>query len=127
MNNLEGQQGEMETVRIETETTRGLRSKQASRRERAFVKGPIPMAWLSQSVSWHRAGLAVLLWIKRGMDVGSTPFVRVGQRCENDLGLTPDQRRDAIASLERAGVIRVERNPGSAPIVSMIEAKGGGK
>jgi hypothetical protein len=83
-----------------------------------FLRGPIPLFWLLQvfllpgkalhvaNVLWHRA------YLER------KDSVRFNQ--SRWPGLSRDAARRGLAALERAGLVRVQRNPGSAPIVTFI-------
>ena len=87
-----------------------------------FLKGPIPLNWLEAAArlpgrSLH-AGIA--LWYAAGLARSRTiPLSNIsGVR----FSLDRNAKYRALAWLEDARLIAVERNPGRAPIVTILEA-----
>jgi hypothetical protein len=85
-----------------------------------FLKGPIPLTWLEAAAclpgkSLH-AGLA--LWFAAGLArSASVPLSNIsGVR----FGLDRSAKYRALAWLEKAGLITVERKLGRAPVVTLL-------
>jgi hypothetical protein len=87
-----------------------------------FLKGPIPLAWLEAASrlpgkSLH-AGLA--LWFSAGvMRSSSVPLSNVASQ---RFGLDRNAKYRALIWLERAGLVKVERKLGRAPVVAIQAA-----
>jgi hypothetical protein len=86
-----------------------------------FLKGPVPLAWLEAAArlpgrSLH-AGLA--LWYAAGLMRSATvPLSNIsGVR----FGLDRNSKYRAIAWLEGAGLVKVERKLGRAPVVTILQ------
>lgn len=93
-----------------------LRRKCAEQARRGnFVLGPIPLSWISACQQAHPGALALALGIRayEKMRGGAVP---VSDTLGRRLGLGADQRRRALVALEGAGLARVERLPGRAPL-----------
>ena len=92
-----------------------------------FLKGPIPGSWLVGVFSLPartrgralRVGLA--LWYLAGLNKSRSviPTWKTWER----FGLSPDAGRRGLATLERAGLVTVDRPSGSCPVVTIL--KGG--
>ena len=91
-----------------------------------FLKGPIPGSWLvgvfaSPARTLGRAlrvGLA--LWFLAGLK--GSGIVKPTWKTWERFGLSPDAGRRGLATLERAGLVTVDRHPGSCPVVTILEA-----
>lgn len=86
-----------------------------------FLKGPVPLAWLELAArlpgrSLH-AGLA--LWYAAGLTRSATvPLSNIsGVR----FGLDRNAKYRALEWLEGAGLVKVERKLGRAPVVTILQ------
>jgi hypothetical protein len=85
-----------------------------------FLKGPIPMDWLARAAALPGKALAVGLavWFEAGC-VGRAEVTlslsRIGR-----LGLTKNTARRGLVALERAELVGVDRRPGRAPRVTLV-------
>jgi hypothetical protein len=86
-----------------------------------FLRGPIPLSWLAAAGNlggkalhvgvyiWHLAGLHDSLCVK-------LPTTRL-----QDMGVLNRQAAyQALAALERHGLLLIERRPGCCPVVTLI-------
>lgn len=103
-------------------TARSVRGNQPPRHVRGegFLKGPVPLAWLEAAArlpgkSLH-AGIA--LWYAAGiLRSANVPLSNVsGHR----FGCDRNAKYRALAWLEGAGLVRVERKLGRAPVVTIL-------
>jgi hypothetical protein len=85
-----------------------------------FLKGPIPLPWLEVAATLPGKSLhaAVALWYAAGLTKSaSIPLSNIaGLR----FGLDRNAKYRALAWLERAGLVRVERKLGRAPVVTIL-------
>jgi hypothetical protein len=87
----------------------------------SFLKGPIPLAWLEAAArlpgrSLH-AGLA--LWYAAGL-TGSA-VVPLSNLSGVRFGLDRNAKYRALEWLEGAGLVKVERKLGRAPVVTILQ------
>ena len=94
-------------------------------RSSRFLKGPIPLPWLTDAAKLPGKALhvGVVLWFLAGL------------RKTNEVALSPSRSREfgigrhsgyrAIRQLETARLITVDRHRGRAPIVTILEKHGG--
>ena len=93
-------------------------------RPQHYLGGKPPMAWLSRA---HTAGKAALatgtaLWFKRGLQGGKNAPIRVDASLRKSMGLTHDQARRGVHSLEAAGLVKVHRGGrGRCAEVTIVE------
>ena len=88
-----------------------------------FLRGPIPLDWLGTAARLPGKTLhvGVALWWLHGMAKGK-PF-KLTQKALQTLNVERDAASAGLERLELAGLIRVVRQPGQRPTVSMV---GGG-
>ena len=90
------------------------------RQKAHFLKGPIPMPWLSKAADLPGKSLNVALaihWLygmARGKSVTITQLALANFRVSNDAYL------DALPRLEAAGLIRVQRAAGRRAIITVL-------
>ena len=85
-----------------------------------FVKGPIPLAWLGSAAGLPGKALAVglAIWFQRGLKKRET--VTLTGSVLNQLGVSRHAKYRALAALEKAGLVRVERRTGKNPTVEIL-------
>jgi hypothetical protein len=86
-----------------------------------FVKGPLPCAWLERAGKLPGKSLHVALglwWIRGMVGKPSFPFKR---KAATAFGASKDAAYDALARLEGAGLITVQRARGKSPVVTMLD------
>ena len=85
-----------------------------------FLRGPIPLAWLgcAAALPGKSLNVGIALWWLHGMAKGK-PF-KLTQKALQTLNVERDAASAALVRLEQAGLIRVVRQPGQRPTVSMM-------
>jgi len=87
-----------------------------------FLKGPIPLNWLSVASRLRgKAPLAVALaiWFEAGRK--RSKEVRLTTAILARFGVHRKAKYTALASLEKAGLVRVQRRPRKNPIVTLLD------
>lgn len=90
-----------------------------------FIAGPITVSWIAKArplgvtALWVALGLLHLKGLRR-----SNTFI-VSNRKMEQWGVLPDAKSRALKSLERAGLIRVERRGKRNPIVTIVQSTAG--
>jgi hypothetical protein len=87
---------------------------------RPFLKGPVPMHWLSVAAKLPGKALAVGLWLWFSSGLTRSPTIKFSVSHLEDWGVPPSTARRALKSLEGAGLVRVERLPGCKARVTII-------
>jgi hypothetical protein len=108
------------SVRIDTPELVEMRRRRAERKRRGFFYlGPIPEEWAVACQAAHPVGylLACAIRARSTMRRGAVP---VSQALGDRLGIARSVRKQALAALEAAGLILVERKPGHAPLVTVL-------
>jgi len=90
-------------------------------RKRYFIKGPIPVAWLARA---YRAGagagmvIGAALWFQSGMRLNRT--VRLTNKEVERWGLSRQSKWKALAALEKAGLVKVDRRRSTSPMITIL-------
>jgi hypothetical protein len=109
----------IQAIRVDTPELLALRRKRAERVQRGiFVLGPIPLGWVCACQDAGPGALALALAI-RGVSKMRGSAAPVSEALGRRVGLGADQRRRALVALEAAGLVRVERHPGRAPLATL--------
>lgn len=85
-----------------------------------FLKGPVPLPWLEAAASLPGKSLhvGIALWFASGLTrSGTMPLSTVGAA---KFGLDRHSKNRALAWLEKAGLIKVDRKQGRAPVVTIL-------
>jgi hypothetical protein len=93
----------------------------AAPKKEPFLRGPIPLGWLSAAATLpgKTLSLAIALWWRHGMAKGK-PF-KLTRTALKAMNVERDAERLGLARLEQAGLIKVERNPGQRPTISILD------
>jgi hypothetical protein len=88
-------------------------------RKELFLRGPIPLEWLAKAAALpgKTLNVAIALWWHHGM-AKDQPF-KLTRRALKSLSVERDAAGLALTRLEQAGLIRVERNPGQRPTITL--------
>ena len=88
-----------------------------------FLRGPVPLDWLRLASFVGGRGKAFLvgvaLWYLKGLK--KTETVRLTHTTLTRLQIKPDAARRGLKALERGGLVSVERRPGRAPVVTILD------
>ena len=84
-----------------------------------FIKGPIPFEWLrrANSLGGTTGAIAVGLWFYAGL-TKCTQF-KIDGKLDLLAGVTRHTRQAALARMERAGLISIERLTGAFPLIKI--------
>ena len=93
-----------------------------------FIFGPLSMEWIHRASKLPGKTLCVALVLRHleGLNKGkrvSFPFSNVEA---SRWGISRKLKCRALAALERAGLIAVERRRGASPLATVIEVRSGG-
>lgn len=105
------------TVKLKYSAAQGF---QAIKREGLFVKGPIPMSWLSSAARLPGKSIHValaLFWLAGMKPQGK---VKMTRQAQNLFNVSDDAYRDALPRLKEAGLIKVWRAPGQRAQVEIV-------
>ena len=101
------------------------RERQQESRQQEFIKGPLPLPWMiAATVLPGRYPLAVALVIRfrAGLEKTDTKL-RLTSKMLKRFGINRQAGYRALATLEDAGLVTVDRNPGRCPLVSIREKR----
>ena len=86
-----------------------------------FLRGPIRLDWLgcAASLPGKTLHVGIALWWLHGISKGK-PF-KLTQKALQTLNVERDATSSALTRQEQAGLIRVVRQPGQRPMVSMLD------
>lgn len=113
--------GEMEEVKILLPIQKKKLSQRERRQKGMFIKGPIPLDWITKAacLPGKTMNTALALWFLNGLFLGkSFKFTRSTYK---KFGVSRFAVSKHLKDLEESGLITVERAPGRALIVMVIE------
>ena len=98
-----------------------LAQRKRSKRRGEFLKGPVPIAWVERAcaLGGKAAALAWALRFKAGMS--SNRPIPATPRLLERFGMSSRSAYRALASLESAGLITVQRRRGASPLVTVLD------
>jgi DNA-binding transcriptional ArsR family regulator len=124
-----GTEWNLDRLRLDQETLTGSQGvnrpgRRASPISGKFIAGPIDVAWVVQA---SRLGVKALLvglalWHIRGLRKCDT--FTVSNLMLQEWGIQPDAKSRALRALEKAGLIKIERQGKRSPRVSLVVGKG---
>jgi len=91
-----------------------------SPKKQLFLRGPIPMPWLSRAayLPGKTLSVAIALWWLYGMGSGQ-PF-KLTRTALKYFNIGRDATSDALCRLEEAGLIEVKRTKGQRPTITIL-------
>ena len=90
-------------------------------RKRYFLKGPISMDWLGTAARLPGKALHVAVLLQHVAGIESQRRFKFTRKWANRFGLAPKTVGLCLQRLQEAGLVRVERIKGRAPIVTILE------
>ena len=84
-----------------------------------FLKGPIPMDWLSAAAHLPGKALNVALAVRWLVDMGGGKPAKLTAKALALLNISEDACSDGLRRLESAGLIAVTRQSGQRPTVGL--------
>ncbi len=104
-------------------TTAILATATTSQRDRRFLKGPIPWAWLTEAAKLpgHVLHIALALWFRAGVTRSET--VVLTTMLLKELGVDRHAKYRALRQLEQAGLVSVAHQHGKNPHVTLRSPK----
>lgn len=90
-----------------------------------FVKGPIPLAWLSLAATCGRKGLHVALAVWYRVGITGSSQVKLSAGTLERFSVDSRTANRILAQFEAAGLVTVERKPGRAPLVTVLATDDG--
>jgi hypothetical protein len=110
----------------EREVPTSVSRRASQRRSELFLRGPIPIRLIGAALDLPGRPLPVLLAILHRVAVTGRPWVTLPASVMADFRVGRTAKARALAELERAGLIRVKRNPGRPASVSLTRKRPGG-
>ena len=114
---------DLEKFRLLPDHLANTKRKRTPRRSAGgFLKGPIPTDWLAiaGNLPGKTLHVGLALWYAHGFEKQSR--FRFTPKWHAWLGVRPHSLRKSLDRLQQAGLIRVERPPGSSPVVTILDA-----
>jgi DNA-binding transcriptional ArsR family regulator len=88
-----------------------------------FLKGPIPWSWIAAAAALPSRALLVGLCLWRLVGAMKNDTFSFGNSDLRALGIDRATKSRALRALERAGLIKVARQPGRFPKVTLLGAR----
>ena len=105
------------TVKLKYEQSNGFVT---ARQQGFFIKGPLPMEWMSKAalLPGKAIQVALALWWLAGMKPQQK--IKVTRQALNFFNVSNDAYRDALLRLELSGLVKVSRLPGQRAQVEIV-------
>jgi hypothetical protein len=86
-----------------------------------FLKGPIPLNWISQAIRLSGSvwPVATAIWYLVGLT--NSPTIKLTKATLDLFGISRYSKYRALEALETAGLIRVIANMGKNPLITVLE------
>lgn len=108
-----------------SEASRRRHQQQAARQDAAFLKGPLPLAWIIKAASLpgkYPLAVGLAIWFRSGLENKQTGIPLTTKTIER-FHVNRQAGYRALATLEAAGLVSVDRKPGRCPLVSIRKVK----
>jgi DNA-binding transcriptional ArsR family regulator len=104
------------SVEVPTSASRAY----AARRQGRFLKGPIAWSEIAAAARLGGAALPLLLLVHHRIALGAGPAVTLPQHVLADLGIDRRAKSRGLHALEKAGLVRAERERGRPARVALM-------
>ncbi len=91
-----------------------------TRQRDLFIKGPIPMEWISSAANLPGKSIQVALAFFWLAGMKQQQKVKITRQALELFNVSDDAYRDALPRLEAAGLIRVSPAPGQRALVEIV-------
>jgi hypothetical protein len=101
------------------------RMKQQESRQDGFIKGPLPLPWIIAATALpgrYPLAVAMMIWFRAGLEKTSIKL-RLTRKMLERFGINRQAGYRALAALEDAGLVTVDRKSGRCPLVSIREKR----
>ncbi len=88
-----------------------------------FIRGPIPMVWVSAAAALPGKALNValaLLWLDGMQKIGT---IKVTKKALELFNISADAYRDGLCRLRAVGLVKVQDRPGRRAAVEIIRSR----
>jgi hypothetical protein len=105
---------------VETPTSRAIKAHRRIKARSRFM----PAVSCGDAFRWHRVGphaLIIMLVLKRWQAIGGEFPTVIGDQLLGEIGILPQTRDRALAALEKAGLVMVDRQRGRLPRIWMAD------
>ena len=122
--------GEDEIASMVRETRPAVAKPRRARIDGPFIMGPIPWAWIERAGALPGKALLVGLYVWQQAAMKTKKEARAARVYESvsvsfrKIGLAETTARRALAALENAGLVVVERHPGRCPMATLVDVQG---
>jgi len=99
------------------------REKQQESRQDEFIKGPLPLPWMIAATALpgrYPLAVALVIWFRAGLEK-TISKLRLTSKMLDRFSINRQAGYRALATLEDAGLVAVDRKPGRCPLVSIRE------
>ncbi len=90
------------------------------RRQKKFLKGPVPLDWLQSAGRLPGKALHVGVVLQFLFGVSQSPKVTFSSLLAEEFGVKRHAAYRALKALEQRGLIKIRRGRGKSPIVQLI-------
>jgi len=106
--------------RLHFQPTRGQFAPLDQPKADAFIKGPLPLSWMTKAAQLPGKTLqvALALWYLSGLQ--KTQTVRLASKTLEKFGVSRDAKYQALERLALLGLIQVRKSQGKAPMVTLL-------
>jgi hypothetical protein len=115
-----GGKGNPRDPEVETSTIRAIKAQRRIRAKSRYM----PAVPYDDAFLWHRIGphaLIIMLTLKRWQKVGGQFPAVIGDQLLDAMGILPQTRDRALAALEKAGLVMVDRQRGRLPRIWLVD------
>jgi hypothetical protein len=109
---------EVQTVKYRFESRTGMMVMQ--HKIDLYLKGPIPISWISRVASYPGKALNVALAIRWLSDMNKNKPFKLTRRAMEQFCFSIDAAAAALSHMEKDGLILVHRRPGQRPSIQLL-------
>lgn len=86
-----------------------------------FLKGPVPLAWLSKAarLPGKTSEVAIVIWFLSGMK--KTSIIALSNKILNRFGVDRFAKYRALKQLQKESLILIEQDKGRSPLITILD------